>query len=80
MVLHHTGSDDALVYCATDCLYVTIKGADISSPLVQCEQKEASLKIVCDDDYEITLSGEAEIAFSQYLGRSYSSEFHTFPV
>lgn len=80
MVLHHTGSEGELVYCSTPCLSVTIKGAEASPPLVKCDQKEATLKIVCDDDYEVTLSGEAEMAFSQYLGKAYSAEFRSVPV
>ena len=80
MVLLHTGSEGELVYCSTPCLSVTIKGAEASPPLVKCDQKEATLKIVCDDDYEVTLSGEAEMAFSQYLGKAYSAEFRSIPV
>ena len=80
MVLHHTGSEGELVYCSTPCLSVTIKGAEASPPLVKCDQKEATLKIVCDDDYEVTLSGKAEMAFSQYLGKAYSAEFRSVPV
>ncbi len=80
MVLHHTGSEGEIVFCSTPCLSVTIKGADHSSPFLQCDQKEASLKIVCDDDYEVTLSGNAEMAFSQYLGKAYSAEFRSFPA
>lgn len=80
MVLHHTGSEGELVYCSTPCLSVTIKGAEASHPLVKCDQKEATLRIVCDDDYEVALSGEAEMAYSQYLGKAYSSEFRSIPV
>ena len=80
MVLHHIGCEGELVYCSTPCLCVTIKGAEASPPLVKCDQKDATLKIVCDDDYEITLSGEAEMAFSQYLGKAYSAEFRSIPV
>ncbi len=80
MVLHPTGSEGELVYCSTPCLSVTIKGAEASPPLVRRDQKEATLKIVCDDDYEVTLSGEAEMAFSQYLGKAYSAEFRSVPV
>ena len=80
MVLHHTGSEDELVFCSTPCISVTIKAADHSSPFVRSDQKEASLKIVCDDDYEVTLPGEAEIAFSQQLGKNHFAEFHSFPV
>lgn len=80
MVLHHTGSEGELVYCSTPCLSVTIKGAEASPPLVKCDQKEASLKIVCDDDFEVTLSGDAEMAFSQYLGKAYNAKFRSLPV
>ncbi len=80
MVLHHTGSDGELVYCSTPCLSVTIKGAEPSSALVHYERKEAALKIVCDDDFEITLSGDAEMVFSQYLGKSFSAACQSFPV
>lgn len=80
MVLHHTGSESEALYCVTPCLSVTIKGADGTPALAACDQKEASLKIVCDDDYEVTLSGEAETAFSQYLGKAYSAKFRSFPV
>ena len=80
MVLHHTGSEGELLFCNTPCLSVTIKGAEASPLLVKCDQKEAALKIVCDDDYDVTLSGDAEMAFSQYLGKAYSSEFRSLPV
>ena len=80
MVLHHTGSEGELIYCSTPCLSVTIKGAEASPPLVKCDQKEASLKIVCDDDYDVTLSGDAEMAFSQCLEKTYSAEFRSIPV
>ena len=80
MVLHHTGSEGELLFCSTPCLSVTIKGADPSSPLIRCDQKAANLKIVCDDDFEVTLSGEAETAFSQYLGKAYSADFRSFPL
>ena len=80
MVLHHTGSDGEIVYLTTPCLSVTIKGADALPPLIKSEQKEASLKVVCDDDFEISLSGEAEEASSLCFGRSYSADFRSRPV
>ena len=80
MDLHLTGSEGELLFCSTPCLNVTIKGVDISSPLVSYKEKESSLRIVCDDDFNVTLSGDSEMVFSQYLGRAYSSEFHSIPV
>ncbi len=79
MVLHRTGSEGELLYCSTPSLRVTIKGAEDSPPLVKSVQKDATLKIVCDDDYEITLYGDVEMVFSQYLGKAYSSEFRSVP-
>ncbi len=80
MVLHHTGSEGEILYCSTPCLSVTIKSAEAAPPLVTCDEKEASVRVICDDDFEMTLSGDAEMAFSRYLGQTYSAELRTLPV
>lgn len=80
MALHHTGSDGEIVYLTTPCLSVTIKGADAAPPLARCEEKKSALKVVCDDDFEITLSGEAEEASSLYLSKGCSAQYRTRPL
>ena len=80
MVLRRIGSEGELLFCSTPCLSVTIKGADVLPPLVRGNEKEAALNIVCDEDYEIALSGDAEMAFSQYLGKAYSAKIRSLPV
>ena len=65
MVLHHTGSEGEILSLITPCLSVTIKGADSVPPLVSTREKESALKIVSDDDFQISLSGDAEMAFSK---------------
>ena len=53
---------DELVYLQTDLLTVTIKGAASHPdfPGVEFKEKESTLRIACDDPYEINLSGDAE--------------------
>ena len=80
MVLHHTGSDGEIVYLTTPYLSLTIKGADAAPPLANCEEKKAALKVVCDDDFDITLSGEAEEVSSLYLSKGCSAQYKTRPM
>lgn len=93
MVLHLIGSNggveiqdpsgvgDVLVEIRTPCLNVVIKSVDASAPIRgQTAEKEAELKITCDDDFEVDLAGEAETAFSHYLGKAYSTVFRQHPI
>ena len=59
---------------------MTIKGADVAPPLARCEEKKAALKVVCDDDFDITLSGEAEEASSLCFSQGYSAQYKTRPL
>lgn len=80
MVLHHTGSEGELLYCVTPCLSVTIKGAEGMPALVACDEKEASWKIACDDDYEVTLSGDAEMVSSLCSSGGNFAEYRSLPI
>lgn len=80
MDLRHIGSEGELVCCSTPCLNVTIKGAEDAPPLARCEEKASTLKIVCDQDCDVSLSGEAEMDCLPYHGNTYSAIFRSRPL
>ena len=81
MDLHHTGSDE-LVEIRTQYLALTIKGSGSHPrfPEGHVQEKEAELKVTCDDDFDIWLSGDAETVFSQYLRNSFAGKYRLQPV
>lgn len=58
----HTGSDE-LVYIQTDKVSVTIKGpaAHPNFQGVEYQEGNSSLKVFCDDDFELSLKGQAAV-------------------
>lgn len=81
MDLRHTGSDE-LVYIQTQSLTLTIKGSAFHPlfPSAEFQEKESNLSIVCDEDYDIALSGDPETVFSQFLGKTYSGTYKIRPI
>ena len=81
MDLHHTGSD-VLVEIRTDHLNLTIKGpaSHPRFPEGQMQEKEAELKVTSDDDFDIGLSGDAEIVFSPHLRNSFVGNYRLKPI
>lgn len=63
---------DELIYLQTDLLTVTIKGAAShpSFPGVGFQDKESSVRISCDDPYEISIAGDAETVSLQNIGNA----------
>ena len=81
MVSLHTGSDE-LVYIQTDKVSVTIKG-QASHPNIQgaeYQEKESTLKVFCDENYEISLTEDAEPVSEQIIGNAYLGEYRTVPI
>lgn len=76
-----TGSDE-LVYIQTDQVSVTIKGR-ASHPNHQGaerSEKESSLKVFCDEPFEINLKGDAEPAATRVTGNACLGEYRTVPL
>ena len=63
---------DQLVYLQTALLTLTIKGpaSHPALPGAAFRQKESTLRVSCDDPFEISLAGDAEILSVQHLGRA----------
>ena len=81
MALPRTGSDE-LVYIHTDKVRVTIKGqaAHPDYQGVEFQKKESSLKVICDDNFDISLKG-AEIADPKVVTRfSHACEYQVIPL
>lgn len=77
----HTGSDE-LVYIQTQNLTLTIKGSAVHPffPDAEFQEKESNLRIVCHEDYSVTLSGGQETVFLQRLGSTYTGEYRMRPL
>lgn len=75
-------NSDELVYLQTDLLAVTIKGAAShpSFPGVEFTDKESSLHISCDDAYEVTLAGDAELQSLQSIGQAMFGNYQMRPL
>ncbi len=81
MALHPIGSDGCLLELKTPLVSVTIKGADsLSPPLAFCEEKAAELTVLCDDEPDLALAGDAEIKTSESLLHNHFMQFRTKPV
>ncbi len=77
----HTGSDE-LVYIQTGKVSVTIKG-QASHPNIQGaehKEKESTIKVFCDESYEINLKGDAEPVAEQVIGNACLGEYRTVPI
>lgn len=63
---------DQLVYLQTELLTLTIKGpaSHPALPGAAFRQKESTLRVSCDDPFEISLAGDAEILSVQHLGQA----------
>lgn len=71
-----------LVFVQADHVAVTIKGSAShpTFPGGSFDEKEAFLQIDCDDEYSISLAGEAEIIADQNLGRAYIKNYRLKPL
>ena len=71
-----------LVSIQTERVAVTIKGSASHPAFPGCsfDEKEASLQIGCDEEYSISLAGEAEITAVQNLGRGYLGNYRLKPL
>ena len=71
-----------LVFVQADQVAVTIKGSAShpAFPGVSFDEKEASLQIDCDDEYNVSLAGEAEIIADQNLGKAYIKNYRLKPL
>ena len=71
-----------LVFVQSEKVAITIKGS-ASHPVfsgVSFDEKEASLQIVCDDEYSVSLAGEAELIAVQNLRRAYLEKYRLKPL
>ena len=66
----------------TNQLAVTVKGSAShpTLPGVSFDEKEASLQIICDDEYKVSLSGDAELITAQRLTRMYLENYRLKPL
>lgn len=71
-----------LLYLQTELLAVTIKGAPSHPVFSGAEfiEKEASFSVVCDDSYEIHMSGELELLAKQELGYASIGQYRLRPI
>ena len=81
MASHHTGSD-TLVYIQTGKVSVTFKG-QASHPKIQgieYQGKDATLRVFCDESYEISLKGDTETVSEQVANNACLGEYRTVPI
>lgn len=80
--MDYNRNTDELVYLQTDLLTVTIKGAAFhpAFPGVEFHEKESTLRISCDDPFEVQLAGDAETASSQALGGAFFGQYRLCPI
>lgn len=81
MDLRLTGSDE-LVYIQTSSLTLTIKGQQFKPGFsgVEYSEKESGLRVVCEEDFDIGISGNPEMVFSQCHGNVYTGEYQLCPI
>lgn len=77
----HTGSDE-LVYIQTGKVSVTIKGQAVHPNIQNAEylEKDSTLKVFCDENYEISLKGDAEPVAEQVISNACLGEYRTIPI
>ena len=84
MDLLHTGSDGQLIRVKTESLVMTIKGSLFHPALsgVAASGKEASLKVECEEDFDIavTASGDAEKVDSGIRGDMFVADLRCRPL
>ena len=80
MDLRHTGSDE-LIYIQTRCLTMTIKGIPYHPlfPGAEFKEKASTLRVVCEDDFDIALSGDPEPISSRSEGCPYVGVYQNRP-
>lgn len=71
-----------LLYVQTSQLAVTIKGnaSHPSFPGISFDEKEASLHIESDEEYQLTLSGEYEPICLESIGKAYIGRYRHTPL
>lgn len=81
MALPRTGSDE-LVYIHTNKVSVTIKGQASHPDFqgVEFQKKESSLKVICDDDFDISLKGVEATDPKRVTRFSRACEYNTIPL
>lgn len=72
----HTGSDE-LVYILTDKISVTLKGQPL---LREIKDEESTLKVFCDEAYDVSINGEEADSPCVFSGKSYKGEYRTVPL
>lgn len=74
--------NDELINVQTNLVEVTIKGV-ASHPLfpgIEFRDRESTLRIACDDSFDINLSGDPEILSVQNLGRACLGQYRLRPL
>lgn len=73
---------EELVYLQTELLTVTVKGPAYhpAFPGVTFREKEATLRISCDDPFELRLAGDTETVSLQRLGRATWGQYRMQPL
>lgn len=77
---HRIGSRE-LLNIETPSIVITIKGSD-SIPLYGSNNEEpvSMLKVVCDDDYDISIHNSSAPITAKFSGRSYVGEYMIIPL
>lgn len=80
--MNENRNTDELIYLQTDLLTVTIKGAAShpAFPGVEFREKESTLRVYCDDPFEVSLAGDAETVSTQNLGRASIGHYRMQPL
>ena len=74
--------NDELINIQTDLVEVTIKGA-ASHPLfpgIEFRDRESTLRVACDDSFDIQVSGDPETLSVQNLGRACLGQYRLRPL
>ncbi|WP_314033138.1 DUF2357 domain-containing protein, partial [Mogibacterium timidum] len=77
-----TANSDELIYLQTDLVAITVKGpaSHPEFPGVEIKDKESTLKVSCDDHYELTLAGDPETLSLQYFGKTSTGTYALRPL
>lgn len=77
-----SAESDALIFIETNKIAVTVKGS-ASHPVfpgISFSEKEATLSISCDDRYDASLAGDAEVLVIQNLGKAFLASYKLRPL
>ncbi len=76
-----TGSDE-LVYIETEKIRLTVKGsaAHPDNPGAEYTDKDSTLKVYCDESFDIDLKGESALVSEYTLGHTCYGEYTTIPI